>query len=80
MNGAWVPVLIVALVMFMIVMKSRYRYLERQQSGETPQERAENARLKEEVAQLKERLHVLERIAVDKENSLARDIEQLRDR
>ena len=80
MNGAWVPVAIVALVMVMIIMKSRYRYLEGQRSTETPQERAENARLQEEVKQLKDRLHVLERIAVEKENSLARDIEQLRDR
>ena len=80
MSGVWVPVLIVALVMFMIIMKSRYRYLEGQRSAESPQERAENARLHEEVKQLKERLHVLERIAVDKENTLARDIEQLRDR
>jgi len=33
-----------------------------------------------EIARLKERLHVLERIAVDKENSLAREIEGLRER
>jgi hypothetical protein len=29
---------------------------------------------------LKERLHVLERITVDKENSLSREIDSLRDR
>lgn len=80
MSGAWIPVLIVALVMFMIVMKSRYRYLEGQRPTETPQERAENVRLQEEVRQLKERVHVLERIAVEKENTLSRDIDQLRDR
>ncbi len=80
MNGAWFPILIVALVMITIVMKSRYRYLEGQRSNETPQDRAENARLQDEIRQLKERLHVLERIAVDKENTLTRDIEQLRDR
>ena len=80
MSGVWVPVLIVALVMFMIIMKSRYRYLEGLRSTENPQDRAENARLHEEVKQLKERLHVLERIAVEKDNSLAREIEQLRDR
>ena len=33
-----------------------------------------------EIARLKERLHVLERIAVEKENSLAREIDGLRDR
>ncbi len=41
---------------------------------------AESARLREEVKMLKERLHVLERITVEKENSLEREIEQLRDR
>lgn len=44
------------------------------------QEDAENARLRDEVKQLKERIHVLERIAVDKENTLSRQIEELRDR
>ena len=43
-------------------------------------EHAENARLREEVRELKERLHVLERITVEKENSLSREIESLRDR
>ena len=41
---------------------------------------AETARLRDEVKALKERLHVLERITVEKENSLEREIEQLRDR
>ena len=36
MSGVWVPVLIVALVMFMIIMKSRYRYLEGLRSTENP--------------------------------------------
>ncbi|HKR25416.1 MAG TPA: hypothetical protein VJS15_09170 [Allosphingosinicella sp.] len=40
---------------------------------------AETQRLREEVKQLKERLHVLERITVEKENSLEREIERLRD-
>ena len=35
--------------------------------------------LRDEVRQLKDRIHVLERIAVDKENSLARQIDDLRD-
>ena len=39
----------------------------------------ETMRLRDEVRQLKERLHVLERIAVDKENSLARQIDELRE-
>ncbi|MEP7315816.1 MAG: hypothetical protein ABI667_03880 [Sphingomicrobium sp.] len=41
---------------------------------------AENRRLIEEVQQLKDRVKVLERIAVDKEDTLSRQIEELRDR
>ena len=41
---------------------------------------AETQRLREEVRQLKERLAVLERITVEKESSLEREIERLRDR
>ena len=40
----------------------------------------ETTRLRDEVHELKERIKVLERIAVDKENSLAKEIESLRDR
>ena len=40
----------------------------------------ETERLRDEVKQLKERLAVLERITVEKENSLEREIERLRDR
>ena len=41
---------------------------------------AETLRLRDEVKELKERLKVLERITVEKENSLAKEIESLRDR
>ena len=41
---------------------------------------AETAQLRDEVKQLKERLQVIERITVEKENSLEREIERLRDR
>ncbi len=40
----------------------------------------ETQRLKEEVRALKDRLQVLERIAVEKESSLNREIDSLRDR
>jgi hypothetical protein len=40
----------------------------------------ETVRLRQEVSDLKERIKVLERITVEKENSLARQIEELRDR
>lgn len=79
MNGGWIPILIVAIVMIAMVMKSRYRYLGRQ-SSLPPEEQAENLRLREEVQQLKERVKVLERIAIEKEDTLSREIEQLRDR
>ena len=56
-------------------------------SGERPlseiaklREDAENRRLRDEVSQLRERIKVLERITVEKENSLSRQIEELRDR
>lgn len=45
-----------------------------------PDESVETKRLKEEVSALKERLHVLERITVEKESSLNREIDRLRDR
>ena len=40
----------------------------------------EKERLLEEVKHLKDRIHVLERITVEKENSLGRQIDELRDR
>jgi cell division protein FtsB len=51
----------------------------RQMRGE-PEESQETLRLREEVKELKERLKVLERITVEKENSLSHEIESLRDR
>ncbi len=80
-NGIWVPVLIVAIVMFATVMKARYRYHhERGRESDSVGDRADNMRLREEVSELKERIKVLERITVEKENSLSRQIEELRDR
>jgi len=75
----WVPVAIVAIVMFAVVMKARYRYQGRTDAA-SPEEKAETLRLRDEVKQLKDRIHVLERIAVEKEDTLTRQIEQLRDR
>ena len=40
----------------------------------------ETVRLRDEVKTLKERIAVLERITVEKENSLERQIDELRDR
>lgn len=51
----------------------------RQMRGD-PEDTEETRRLRAEVGELKERIKVLERITVDKENSLANEIESLRDR
>jgi len=51
----------------------------RQMRGE-PEDTQETLRLREEVKALKERLQVLERITVEKEDTLSREIENLRDR
>ena len=58
----------------------RFDRVERDDRIDNDIQPAETARLKDEVQQLKQRIQVLERIAVDKENSLEREIEQLRDR
>ena len=51
----------------------------RQMTGE-PEDSQESIRLREEVKVLKERLQVLERITTDRESSLSREIDELRDR
>lgn len=52
----------------------------RQMRGDVPTDDGETLRLRDEVRELKERIKVLERITVEKENSLAKEIESLRDR
>ena len=82
MNQYWMVVFIVGMVMLASVMKARYGNHRRGSRGElsTPEEQAETMRLRDEVKQLKDRIHVLERIAVEKEDTLSRQIEELRDR
>jgi hypothetical protein len=73
--------IIVVAVMIASVLRAKYSHRNRGEGGEVPvEQRAENLRLREEVSELKERIKVLERITVEKENSLARQIEELRDR
>jgi hypothetical protein len=81
-GGQIMVVAIVAIVMVASIIRARYGYGRhgRRDGGIAPQEHAENLRLRDEVKELKERLKVLERITVEKENSLSREIEQLRDR
>ena len=86
MNGPEMVVLIVFIVMFASVLRAKYGYsrhgrrLNRNGEDAIPAEQtAETMRLREEVKALKERIHVLERIAVEKEDTLTRLIEELRD-
>jgi hypothetical protein len=81
MNPFEMVVLIVAIVMIAGIFKARYGYRRRGGAcNAEPEERVENERLRDEVKTLKDRLQVLERITVEKENSLSREIESLRDR
>jgi uncharacterized protein YlxW (UPF0749 family) len=76
-------VLIVAMVMVASIIKARHGgHSRRGRDGaaDAQIETAETQRLRDEVKQLKERLAVLERITIEKENSLEREIEKLRDR
>lgn len=79
MNPFEMVVLIVAIVMIASVVRAKYG--RRGDAAEvSPEERAETLRLRDEVKELKERIKVLERITVEKENSLAKQIDELRDR
>ena len=76
MNQYEMIVIIVAIVMFASVMRARFGGRHRRQ---TEAENPEAVRLKEEVKTLRDRIAVLERIATDKESTLERQIERLRD-
>lgn len=80
-GGQFMAVLIVAIVMIASIVKSRYAYRAHHPNGAASDAgagAAETERLREEVKQLKDRLAVLERITVEKESSLEREIERLR--
>jgi len=85
-HGELTAVMIVAIVMFASIVRARLGYgrygrpRNGEASGISAQEHAENLRLRDEVKELKERIKVLERITVEKENGLSREIESLRDR
>lgn len=80
MNPFEMVAIIVVAVMIASVLRAKYGHRRRDEAGISAEEHAETLRLREEVKQLKERLHVLERITVEKENTLSRQIEELRDR
>ena len=79
MNPFEMVAIIVVAVMIASVLRAKY--MGRGRSAEiSPQESAESHRLRDEVKELKERIKVLERITVEKENTLSKQIEELRDR
>ena len=81
MNPFEMVAIIVVAVMIASVLRAKYSHRHRSDRQEvSSEERAETLRLRDEVKQLKDRIHVLERIAVEKEDTLSRQIEELRDR
>ncbi|HEX8191755.1 MAG TPA: hypothetical protein VF552_02560 [Allosphingosinicella sp.] len=70
-----VGIVLISSVSTIILSRMKLRHKEEQRRSDP-----ENDRLRDEVRQLKERLAVIERITVEKENSLERQIESLRDR
>lgn len=72
-------VAIVAIVMFASVLRARYGWHRSRRNEVERPDTGEALRLREEVKALKERIQVLERITTDRENTLSRQIEELRD-
>jgi uncharacterized protein YlxW (UPF0749 family) len=78
----------VAFMVIMIVMitaiarTSKEKYRAQAQTGLSPADGAEAARLREDVQKLRERVQVLERVITDERKSidLTQEIERLRDR
>jgi uncharacterized protein YlxW (UPF0749 family) len=79
-GGQLMVVMIVAVVTIASIIKARVKYSHGGAAQPDSQTHLENQRLRDEVQQLKERIKVIERITVEKENSLSRQIEELRDR
>jgi uncharacterized protein YlxW (UPF0749 family) len=80
MNPFEMVAVIVVAVMIASVLRAKYGHARRGEAQIDPREHAENMRLREEVKELKQRIQVLERITVEKENTLSKQIEELRDR
>jgi uncharacterized protein YlxW (UPF0749 family) len=85
MNQFEMVVLIVAIVMIGSVLRARLGVRrrgrhDRDEGQPSVATAAENSRLRDEVQALRDRIAVLERITIEKESSLEREIEKLRDR
>jgi hypothetical protein len=79
-GGQLTAIIIVAIVMLASIVRASVRGPRHPVVLDDGQAKVENRRLRDEVHELKERIKVLERITVEKENSLAKEIESLRDR
>ena len=79
-GGQVTAIVIVAIIMLGSIIRSIFRGPRHPVVFNDGQAKVENQQLRNEVSELKERIKVLERIAVEKENSLAKEIESLRDR
>ncbi|MFD1788817.1 hypothetical protein ACFSC3_14720 [Sphingomonas floccifaciens] len=84
-GGQFMVVMIVAIVMFANIVKAKMGIRRRDVRGEfdmmgDASTAAENHRLKSEIADLRDRIQVLERVVTDNEGSLRldREIEKLR--
>ena len=79
-GGQIMVIVIVAIVMVAGIIRAGLRGPRHPIVWTNEEGKAENQRLRDELLEMKERLKVLERITVEKENSLAKEIESLRDR
>jgi hypothetical protein len=81
MNPFEMVAVIVIVVMIARVLRDRYRYGASNQTLQPPVIDADSERLRDEVARLRERVQVLERVITDNHSSsdLDRQIERLRD-
>ena len=83
MNPPEFVIVIIAMVFIFSIVKHKMGIPSRsmrEMRGDAPIDGPETLRLRDEVRELKERIKVLERITVEKENSLVKEIESLRDR
>ncbi len=80
MNPPEFVLVLVAMVFMFSLLRHRLGVRHRWERPAAEEDNQETVRLREEVKELKERIKVLERITVEKESSLAKEIESLRDR
>jgi uncharacterized protein YlxW (UPF0749 family) len=80
MNPFEMVVIIVAITAIAGMYKARHSARRDRTGLDHSVNEPENQRLRDEVKSLKDRLAVLERITIEKENTLEREIEKLRDK